>query len=154
MVKIRPKTFVDQTLTGTCPTHSRCDITTRDVGVVIDEPEARGGTNQGLTPTETVIAALVGCTNVIAQKIARRDGIEVLAFSVEAVSTLDRRGVTLAREIDVPFPKVILTVNITTPAGADQVENLKTELARFCPVSKMLRQSGTKIEEIWNITEG
>ncbi len=150
-MKIKPKTFVDQTLTGTCPTHSRCDITTRDVGVIIDEPEERGGTNQGLTPTETVIAALVACTNVIANKIARRDGIEVREFSVEAVSTFDRRGVTLAEEIDTPFPKIVLTVNITTPAGADRVENLKTELARFCPVSKMLRQAGTKIEEVWNL---
>ncbi len=152
MVKIRPKTFVDQTLTGACPSHSRCDVTTRDVSVTIDEPEARGGTNQGLTPTETVMAALVACTNVIAQKIARRDGIEVVAFSVEAVSTFDRRGVTLAEEIDTPFPKVVLTVGITTPASAGQVENLKTELARFCPVAKMLRQSGTKIEEVWNVT--
>ncbi len=152
MVKIKPKTFVEQSLSGTCPTHSRCDITTRDVGVIIDEPEARGGTNQGLTPTETVIAALVGCTNVIANKIARRDGIEVREFSVEAVSTLDRRGVTLAEEIDTPFPKIVLTVNITTPAGNDRVEHLKSELARFCPVSKMLRQAGTKIEEVWNVT--
>ncbi len=154
MVKIRPKIFVDQVLTGACPSHSRCDVTTRDVSVTIDEPEARGGTNQGLSPTETVIAALIGCTNVIARKIAHRDGIEVREFSVEAVSTLDRRGVTLAREIDIPFPKVILTVNITTPASAGQVETLKTELARFGPVSKMLRQSGTKIEEIWNVTGG
>jgi uncharacterized OsmC-like protein len=153
MVKIKPKNFVDQTLTGTCPTHSRSDITTRDVGVIIDEPVARGGTNQGLSPTETVIAALVGCTNVIANKIAQRDGIEVREFSVEAVSTFDRRGVTLAEEIDIPFPKVVLTVNITTPAAADQVEHLKSELSRFCPVSKMLRQSGTRIEEVWNVTE-
>ncbi len=151
MVKIRPKTFVEQTLTGACPSHSRCDVTTRDVSVIIDEPEERGGTNQGLSPTETVMAALVACTNVIANKIARRDGIEIQAFSVEAVSTFDRRGVTLAEEIDIPFPKVVLTVNIATPASADRVEHLKSELARFCPVSKMLRQAGTKIEEIWNL---
>ena len=152
MVKIKPKTFVDQTLTGTCPSHARTDVRTRDVEVTIDEPVSRGGTNLGLTPTETVIAALVGCTNVIANKIAHRDGIEVRAFSVEAVSTFDRRGVTLAREIDIPFPKIVLTVNITTPAGADQVEHLKTELRRFCPLAKMLSQSGTRIEEVWNVT--
>ena len=49
---------------GSSKSHARTDILTRDVESVIDEPTIRGGTNLGLTPTETLMASLIGCTNV------------------------------------------------------------------------------------------
>ena len=60
MATVRPKTVVQYTITGTAVSHSRTDIETRDVDVTIDEPIARDGTNMGLAPTETLIAALIG----------------------------------------------------------------------------------------------
>jgi len=33
-----------------------------------------------------------------------------------------------------------------------QVERVKADLGKFCPLSKVIRQSGTKLEEVWNIT--
>ena len=48
------------TLRGTSPSHGRTDITTRDVNLTTDEPTERGGTNMGMSPTETLFAALVG----------------------------------------------------------------------------------------------
>jgi uncharacterized OsmC-like protein len=49
----------------------------RDVQLTIDEPQARGGTNLGPTPTETALAALVGCTNVIGHKCADSLGVDI-----------------------------------------------------------------------------
>ena len=49
---------------------SLSNISIRDLNFSIDEPEARGGTNLGPTPTDTAISALIGCTNVIAHKCA------------------------------------------------------------------------------------
>ena len=75
MATPKPKTVVTMNLEGSCPNHSRTDVMVRDTETVIDEPVERDGTNLGPTPTETALAALAGCTNVIANKIARRYGV-------------------------------------------------------------------------------
>ena len=149
---IRPKTVVTMKMEGHAASHARTDISVRDLNVVIDEPEARGGTNQGFSPTETLMAALVGCTNVITHKIAHKHGIDIKAMDVRVEAQFDRRGVILEEEIAVPFPEVRLIVDLTTDASPEAVEMVKTELAKFCPVSKVIRQSGTVITEEWNVT--
>ena len=50
---------INMNLEGSSKSHARTDILARDVESVIDEPVARGGTNLGLTPTETLVAALI-----------------------------------------------------------------------------------------------
>ena len=50
---IRAKTVVTVHLDGACVSHSRTDVHVRDRVLVIDEPEERGGTNAGPSPTET-----------------------------------------------------------------------------------------------------
>ncbi len=152
MVTVRQKTTVQQHIAATCPTHSRTDLRVRDLESVIDEPRERDGTNLGFTPTETLIASLIGCTNVISHKIAHKHGIEFGDMSIEADATFDRRGVSLTEEIAVPFPKIVLTINVSTDATDEEMEKVRTELPMYCPVSKVIREAGTVIEEIWNVT--
>jgi putative redox protein len=148
------KTTVTQRLSGSCPTHSRTDVVTRDVEAVIDEPIERDGTNLGLTPTETLVSALMGCTNVIFNKCAHNHGVAVKAMTVDAAAEFDRRGTTMTEEIEVPFEKITLTINLTTDASDEDVEKAKTDLQKFCPIAKVIRNAGTEIEEIWNVTKG
>ena len=152
MVNVKMKTVVDMKMSGDAKSHARTDISVRDVASVIDEPEARGGTNQGLTPTETLIASLVGCTNVITQRIAEGMEVTIAALQVDANAKFDRRGVTLAEEIEVPFPSVTLNIDIQTDASAEQMQAIRTDLRKFCPIAKVIRNAGTEIEENWNIT--
>ena len=44
------------------------------------EPRVRGGTNTGPSPTETLMSALIACTNVITHKIAAKHGIPVVTL--------------------------------------------------------------------------
>jgi len=152
MAVVREKTVVKMRLQGTSASHSRTDVSVRDVKVTIDEPIERQGTNQGLTPTETLFAALIGCTNVITHKVAHKNGVDIKALSVRIEADFDRRGVQLMEEVDVPFPSLTLFVDITTGADAATVEIVKRELAMFCPVSKVFRHCGTEVKEVWNIT--
>jgi uncharacterized OsmC-like protein len=138
-------------LAGECASHARTDVAVRDVRVTIDEPVERGGTNAGLSPTETLMASLIGCTNVIAHKVARRNGVRLEAMSVRLEVEFDRRGVTLQEEVEVPFPSATLHIDITTDADDASIETLKRELAMFCPVSKVLRHAGTEIREVWTV---
>lgn len=154
MATVKAKTTVQQKITASCPTHSRSDLRVRDLESVIDEPRERDGTNLGFTPTETLIAALIGCTNVISHKIAHKHGIDFKDMTVDADATFDRRGASLEEEIKVPFPKIVLNINVTTSASDADMEKVKTELPMYCPVSKVIREAGTVIDEVWNITKG
>lgn len=152
MVTIKPKTTVRMKLNGTCPSHARTDVSVRDVKTTIDEPAERGGTNLGLTPTETLMAALMGCTNVIAHKVAAANGVRLESMSIRLEADFDRRGVTLAQEVNVPFPEITLFIDVRTDASEAAMAKVKRELGMYCPLSKVLRQAGTTINEVWSIS--
>ena len=149
MVNIRPKTTVKLKAEADCPSHSLSEISIRDLTFAIDEPVERGGTNTGPTPTDTALAALIGCTNVIGHKCADNLGINIGHLNISAVCDFDRRGVTLQEEIDVPFTKVILKIETGEAVSQDDLDRLAAEVSKFCPLSKLFRQAGTVIDEEW-----
>ena len=138
-------------VTGRSQSPARTEVDVRGISLTIDEPPERGGDNAGATPPETVLGALVGCTCRISHKIAEARGFDIRDMAVSVKATFDRRGVNLEEEVEIPFSAISMTIDVTADAGDDKIELLKTELRKFCPVSKMLRQSGTDITEIWNV---
>jgi len=146
---IKQKTIVPIKIEADCPTHSRSDISVRDVSTTIDEPIERGGTNLGLSPTETLVASLVGCTAVIGRKCAAKLEIDVGHLAISAVCQFDRRGVLLMEEIDMPFTHVQLNIETSGTATPAQLTRLGAEVAKFCPVSKLFRQAGVQVEDNW-----
>ena len=151
MVTIRQKTTVEMKLSATAETHARTRVKVRDVEGLIDEPEARGGTNQAPSPTETLMASLIGCTNVITQKIAHKRGVEIEAMDIRLRAQFDRRGVLLDEEIEQPFSDLVMDIDITTSATNDEMDAIKADLAKFCPVAKVFRGSGIGVTENWNV---
>ena len=151
MTNMTQKSEVIMSMSATGETHARTKINIRDVSSVIDEPEARGGTNQGLTPTETLMASLIGCTNVISKRIAHKIGIELGEMDIQLSAKFDRRGTMLEEEIDVPFSEVIMDIEVDTNATEEQINMLKIDLAKFCPIAKVLRGGGVNIIENWII---
>ena len=147
---IRLKTTITGTITGDCPSHSLSNCSIRDVDFPIDEPIERGGTNLGPAPTETAIAALVGCTNVISNKCADKLGIDIGHLKIEAKYDFDRRGVMLSEEVEIPFPKIVLNIVADGPATEAELKQVAEELAKYCPIAKVFRHAGTVIEEHWS----
>lgn len=148
-MNIRPKTTVVTRLTGTGTSHAKSEVMARDVTLVIDEPVERGGTNQGLSPTETALAALIGCTNVIAHKVADSLGIDIGHATMTLACDFDRRGVTLQEEVEVPFIAIRLRIETNGPATQAELDLVAADVAKFCPVSKMIKAAGTKVTEEW-----
>ncbi len=118
MVAIKLKTNVKLRLKAECPSHARSDLSVRDLEFSIDEPTERGGTNTGPTPTDTAIAALIGCVNVIGSKCADNLGVDLGHLTISATCDFDRRGVTLTEEIDVPFQRIELSIIYDGSASA------------------------------------
>lgn len=151
---ITPKTIVARHSQAHCPTHSRTHFTSGDARSIVDEPIERGGTNEGPAPTDTVIAALAGCTNVITHKIAKANDIDLHGMDIDIDWEFDRRGTQLMEEIAVPFVSITLKVTLNGDLSEQQIEFLRTELQKFCPVARMLRASGTAINEEWKAEAG
>ena len=151
MVVVKPKTVVTMRVSGACPTHSRTDVSARDTKIMIDEPAERGGTNLGPSPTETLLAALAGCTNRIGHKVAAANGVEFLEMNIVVEAKFDRRGVELSEDIDVPFPQITTHIDVLTSANDEAIERVKRDLPKYCPISKVLRQSGTNVTDVWAI---
>ena len=136
---------------GSVKSHARTDILARDVESVIDEPNVRGGTNLGLTPTETLMASLIGCTNVISNRIAERLKVKINKMDINVEATFNKDGVSLSKEVEVPFPEINLNIKIDTNASKEQLETIKKELKMYCPISKVISNSGSKINDIWEL---
>jgi organic hydroperoxide reductase OsmC/OhrA len=52
----------------------------------------------------------------------------------------------------VPFPSMTLNINIKSPNDASEFDKVKEDLQKFCPIAKVIRESGTEIIENWNIS--
>lgn len=76
--------------------------------------------------------------------------IDVLRLKIGVTAQFDRRGVSLEDEIKVPFSEIDLKIELTT--NSDDVTVLQTDLSKYCPISKILRESGTKVNEHWTIS--
>lgn len=148
-LNIRPKTTVKLKSQAHCPSHSLSEVSVRDLNFTIDEPLERDGTNLGPTPTDTALAALIGCTNVIGHKCAASLGINIGHLDISATCDFDRRGVTLQEEIDVPFTRIALKIEASEPVSESELQRLAAEVAKFCPLAKLFRQAGTIIDEEW-----
>ena len=141
---------VHMKLEGSSKSHSRADIIARDVESVIDEPIVRGGTNLGLSPTETLISSLIGCTNVITHRIMEKMGFKIHSLDIKSKTLFNKDGASLVQEVDIPFPEVTLDIAISTDASTTDLDEVKKQLAMYCPIAKVIRNSGTVINENWN----
>jgi len=146
---IRAKTQVTMKMSGHGQSHARTHVRSRDVYSIVDEPIERGGTNLGLTPTETLMSGLIACTNVITNKIAHAKGVAMGEMKIALETDFDRRGVGLIEEIDVPFTEVRMSVEVETDATEAQLAEICAELQKFCPLAKVIRAAGTPIIETW-----
>ncbi|TNF21090.1 MAG: OsmC family peroxiredoxin [Rhodobacteraceae bacterium] len=147
---IRQKTSMTITLAGRGTSHARSEVEVDGNTVVIDEPVARGGTNEGPSPTATAYAALIGCTNVIGHKCAAKLGIDIGTLAFEMEVDFDRRGVLLLEEVEVPFTAIRLDVAAAGPCTEDELQQVARETAKFCAISKLFEKAGTDLIITWH----
>ena len=70
-------------------------------------------------------------------------------MEIDADAEFNRLGVTLQEEVNIPFPEIVLTIRLTTSSSDEELDALKRDLPRFCPVGKVFEQSGTKVVNNW-----
>jgi uncharacterized OsmC-like protein len=150
-MKIKQKPLIRVVVEGNCPTMSLTQIRTRGHAFVVDEPPYRHGTDVGPTPLETMLGALVACTNVIARRIAFERDINLHFRNITCEGMLDHRGIDAEADVPVPFPEIRLTLQAETDATEAQLESLREAFEKRCPMSVILRNAGSRISTDWQI---
>lgn len=96
--------------------------------IVIDEPEAAGGNDEGPTPTRTVAAALAACTAITCEMYAARKGWELGAVEAEVDATYGDNGAMV---------EAMVTLRVPEPLDPEQQRRLLV-IAGKCPVHRAL----------------
>jgi putative redox protein len=100
--------------------------------LVLDEPVADGGANEGPSPTRTLAAALAACTAITAEMYGNRKGWELGALEVE-----------VDIEYDGPTPSAFdVTLRCAADLDDEQLDRL-LRVAGKCPVHRLLAQQTT-----------
>ena len=146
---VKKKASVTLSMNAKCSSHSVAQLRTRDLVSIIDEPVERHGTNLGFTPTDTALSALAGCTNTIGHKCAAKLGVDIGDLDISVKCRFNRLGVTLEEEIATPFEEIDMIVTSSGSASQDELNKVAIEVAKYCPLAKLFRGSGTIINEDW-----
>ena len=100
--------------------------------LVIDEPPASGGADEGPSPTRTLGAALAACTAITTEMYAERKGWDLDELEVEVDITYDG-----------PAPTAFeVTLRCPGPLDDEQLARLVT-IAGKCPVHRALSRETT-----------
>lgn len=151
MLNVKEHKLIKVALEGYAPTASLTEVRVRGHSFVIDEPPYRHGTDVGPTPLETLLGALIGCTNVIARRIAMEMKIDLKIDKIDVLGHLDHRGIDRVADVPVPFPTIELKVQATTSGTEEDMLRLREDLNARCPMSVILKQAGSEIVESWEI---
>ena len=118
----------------------RTEARVRQFTMTVDEPESLGGSDQGPTPVELVLAALGTCQEIVYATYARVLGIPLDAVAVRAEGLLDPRGFFGVADVPVGFQEVSFAVDIQSSAPSEDIARLVATVNAHCPVLDILRQ--------------
>ena len=96
--------------------------------IIVDEPIAAGGKDEGASPTRVVAAALAACTAITCEMYAERKGWELGKVEVDVEVTQDSKS---------SFVDAAVTLRIPESLDSEQQAKL-LEIAGKCPVHKAL----------------
>lgn len=108
----------------------------RGFELVIDEPQELGGTNEGATPVEYLLAALAGCLNVVAHFVAREMQFELRGVKMNISGQLDPAKFSGAETTErAGYKNVDVELIPDTDADAATLEQWLKTVEERCPVS-------------------
>jgi putative redox protein len=118
----------------------RTKVHIREFTLDVDEPPLIGGTDIGPTPVELVLAALGTCQEIVYATYARVLGIPLDGVDVTAEGRVDLRGFFGVADVPAGFQDVTFTVDISSPAPAEDIARLVETVNAHCPVLDILTQ--------------
>ena len=113
---------------------NKLQVDVRAGGVVarLDEPKENGGDGTGLSPSESLLAALAGCAAITLRLYAQRKQWPLTGVRIEATLERPAPGAPDATQ------RIVQTVHLEGALDDEQKKRL-VEIAGKCPVHKTLQ---------------
>lgn len=109
-----------------------------------------GGQDAAPSPLSYVLGALTSCNQVTGSLVAKDQGIRLGRWSFSAQGDLDPSVIAGGAEGNANFDRVSVRVTVETDATPEQLERLRSETERRCPVTQMFRRSGLEYRSEWS----
>ncbi len=104
--------------------------------IIIDQPEAAGGKNEGPNPLVVFLSALGGCLASIAAIIARQERLEIKAFDVEVEGDIDKAFLLgKTEEGRAGFTEIRAKVNLDADMTDEEKKAFLERVDARCPIS-------------------
>lgn len=128
----------------------RTELSVRSFGFVSDQPEVRGGSDQGPSPMEYLVAGVNSCIAVAVEQLARRRDLPLTDISTYTLARQDTRGLTGQADVQPYFYVYRLQVIVET---AEKDPAVLTDFARraehICPAINLLRDAHIDLDVAW-----
>lgn len=114
----------------------------RDHKVVIDQPQASGGTNEGPTPLEYFLFSIAGCVGSIGRIAANQQKINLKGMEIFVEADLNPKGLMgLETEDRVGFQQIRISASIDADLSDAEKQIFLDEVCDRCPL-----HDNTKLE--------
>lgn len=124
------------------------ELKARDLVQYVDQPEAGGGTNKGMTPLEYQLGALASCIITIGLIIAKQKRIDLKGISASAEGEIDYDVLMgKSKEPRAGFYKIKVKVNIDADMSKEEKEAYLREIESRCPIGDNLANT-TPVEVV------
>lgn len=106
--------------------------------ILVDEPEALGGTDKGANPVGLLLTALGSCQAIVASTYAKKFDVDLQGFWVELEGDIDLDGFLGKEGVKPGFQEIRYTFHIESNAPEDKIAAYKDYIERHCPVGDTL----------------
>jgi putative redox protein len=118
--------------------HLKFEVRKGGFKFLVDEPEERGGTDQGPNPLAYFIAGAASCLLTQYATLAIAKDIDLTGLELSARGHFDRR-------MSGAFEEVIYDVRLNSGASAQAILDLAREAERMCYAHNTLKRAGVKM---------
>ncbi|MDX2369042.1 MAG: OsmC family protein [Colwellia sp.] len=144
---------INFSVVGYSQSPTRMSVKARNFTMIVDEPPALGGQDEGPNPVEYVLSAIVGCLNVTGYIVAKEMGLTINSLEIKAngdinpdllfgTTTNDRAG----------YKGINIDFCIDAQADQETLDSWLSQVKARCPVSDNLANA-TPIKIGLNIVE-
>ncbi len=123
-------------ISATCESATRTVVKARNFQMIIDEPAALGGSNNGANPVEYLLGALSGCLNVVGHIVAKEMGFDFKGMKIDIEG-----GLNPAKFLGQPsdertgFQHIKVKIRPNTTASEETLNEWAKVVEERCPVS-------------------
>jgi len=127
----------------------RIDVAAGKHVLIVDQPPAMGGKDEGANPLEYQLVALGGCLGTIAAIIAKQERIDLRGFSVGVEADIDTdylMGKTT--EGRAGFTEIRVEAHIDADMTAEEKKVFLEKIDARCPISDILANNSELVFKV------